>query len=368
MTEYAREQVHPVPEERPGAVYGYGPYPLLALRSTVGGILMGLALVHGISGGTLLVASGVYPYFVQSVADLTTLKLDRRAMVVLATVFGLAVLSVLLLGGLASAVETQYRFATYALFVGLVLGGIPVVWGMLRPATPSAWATTAIGVGLAVAIAELQSGEPRALGTAPGAAMLVLGGLLAAAAVVLPGLSGAHLLRLLGVHRPVVDALEAVVGFLRGGDAPASLGAALGTLLPVVIGFALGVVVLSHAVARLLARFEKPTLGVLLGLLAGTVYTLWPFRRLVPYHAGELYRGHLLTAREAAQVPPSHWRVEGFEPTTLEAFSAAGLVLAGFLVTALVTKFGRGGESGLEAAAKPRMSLPERPSGRDPTA
>ncbi len=362
MTEYAREQTHPVPEERPGAVYGYGPYPLLALRSTVGGILMGLALVHGISGGTLLVAAGIYPYFVTSVADVTAFKGNGRALVILGTVFASALLSVLLLGGLAGAVEVQYRFATYALFVGLILGGIPVVWGMIRPATPSAWAAMVVGVGLTVALAEAQSGEPQAIASSPSTALLVLGGFLGAAAIVMPGVSGTHLLRLLGIHRPVADALAALVAFLRGGEGAVPVGSVLGTLLPFALGFLLGVVVVSHVVKRLLERFEKPTLASLLGLLVGTVYTLWPFRRLVPFHAGDLYRGHVLGAREAAQVPPSHWRVEGFDPTTAEAIAAAALVLAGFLVTALVTKFGRGDESGLEAAAKPRMSLPERPS------
>jgi putative membrane protein len=223
----------------------------------------------------------------------------------------------------------------------------------------------AIGLALTITIAEMQSGEPRALTASPSTALLGVGGFIAAAAIVLPGVSGTHLLRLLGIHRPVVSAIEALLGLDRGGGAAVSVGDALAILLPFGIGWMLGLVAVSHLVKRLLDRFEKPTLGALLGLLGGTVYTLWPFRRLVPYHAGDLYRGQLLTAREAAQVPPSQWRVEGFDPSTTEAIAAASLVLAGFLVTALAAKFGRGDESGLEAAAQPRMSLPDRPSGRD---
>ena len=53
--------------------------PLLLGRCVIGGILMGLAnLVPGISGGTMLLAAGVYPTFVESVAELDTVDLRLR--------------------------------------------------------------------------------------------------------------------------------------------------------------------------------------------------------------------------------------------------------------------------------------------------
>ena len=57
----------------------------LATRGTIGGVLMGLAnLVPGISGGTMLLAAGVYPRFISAIAEVTTLKFRPRSMVVLA--------------------------------------------------------------------------------------------------------------------------------------------------------------------------------------------------------------------------------------------------------------------------------------------
>ncbi len=47
------------------------PLPLLGIRGAIGGVLMGLAnLVPGISGGTMLLAAGVYPGFISSIASL----------------------------------------------------------------------------------------------------------------------------------------------------------------------------------------------------------------------------------------------------------------------------------------------------------
>ena len=50
----------------PGSVAG---------RSLFGGVLMGLAnLVPGISGGTMLLAAGIYPKFIEAIAEVTRFR------------------------------------------------------------------------------------------------------------------------------------------------------------------------------------------------------------------------------------------------------------------------------------------------------
>jgi len=56
------------------AFHGYA----LLIRSVIGGALMGLAnLVPGISGGTMLLAVGVYPQFISGIAEVSTFKFQR---------------------------------------------------------------------------------------------------------------------------------------------------------------------------------------------------------------------------------------------------------------------------------------------------
>ncbi len=354
--EHPREQVHPVPEERPGAVHGYGPYPLLAIRSVVGGIFLGLAaVVHGLGGGIMLVAAGIYPYLVQSVADVTTLKLDRRAFLVLGLVFGCAGISIVTLGGLAQAAAAEIRWAVYALDVGIVLGGLFLNYAMIRPPTAATIVAAIAGIAMSVGLHHAQSIDAHRA-VEPTFVLLLAAGFLAAAAVILPAIRGGHLLDLLGVHEPVREAVAA----LRG-DGALAIGEALSTLVPFFVGWLLGIVVVSNFVKLLLARFEKPTLGLVFGILAGALQGLWPFRRLVPYRAGDLLDGHALTDAEALRIPSFRFRVEGYDPTTTEAVMAAVIMMSGFLLMALLSKFGTKGESGLAAAARPRMSLPDRP-------
>ena len=106
--------------------------------------------------------------------------------------------------------------------------------------------------------------------------LLATAGFAGGAAMVLPGVSGAYLLLVLGQYRTIVDAVAALAAGARAGDAAAAAGA-LPVLLPVAVGAGLGVVGVSNLVSWLLTRFRRATLGFLLGLLLGSVIGLWPF-------------------------------------------------------------------------------------------
>nr|MBA3886316.1 DUF368 domain-containing protein [Acidobacteriota bacterium] len=59
----------------------------IAIRAAVGGTLMGLAnLVPGISGGTMLLAVGIYPQFIGSVAEVSTFRFRPKVILLLACV------------------------------------------------------------------------------------------------------------------------------------------------------------------------------------------------------------------------------------------------------------------------------------------
>ena len=60
---------------------------VFAIRAVIGGILMGLAnLVPGISGGTMLLAVGIYPQFINGVAEVSTFKFRRKTLLLLGCV------------------------------------------------------------------------------------------------------------------------------------------------------------------------------------------------------------------------------------------------------------------------------------------
>ena len=107
----------------------------VAARGAFGGALMGLAnLVPGISGGTMLLAAGIFRAVITAIAEVTTLRIRARSVVLLASVAGAAGLAILLGAGLLKGLVLDHRWIMYSLFIGLTFGGVPMVWGLIRAA------------------------------------------------------------------------------------------------------------------------------------------------------------------------------------------------------------------------------------------
>ncbi len=320
--------------------------PLLLLRSAVGGILMGLAnLVPGISGGTMLLAAGVYPEFVEAVAGVTRLARRLRPWLVLAAVAVPAVLAIAILAGTIRDTVLLHRWIAYSLFIGLTLGGAPTLLRLLRPMSNVAMVSTIIAFLGMVGLAIVQEGrsdavaDVEATGGLPG---LFVAGFAGAAAMVLPGVSGGYLLLVLGQYVAVLDSVSAMADAVRSRSFDAVL-AATPALAAIGIGVLLGVVIVSNLVRWLLRRHRDATLGALLGLLLGAVAGLWPFREAVTPEVGSVIRGvRIETIEQAAEIPLKHRPTQRFAPSGGVLGGAAVLVAAGFGLSLLVGRIGGG--------------------------
>jgi len=305
---------------------------------------MGLAnLVPGISGGTMLLAAGVYPTFIESIARVTTLRLQLRPLLTLGTIGLSAVLAILLLAGTMHELVIEKRWIMYSLFIGLTLGGVPLVWRLARPASPAliAGAALAFAVMVWMSLGATSAGSENAQ-----FGLLLLSGLAGASAMILPGVSGGYLLLLLGQYEPILKGIDNLkVGLLGGQDMPAMntdlILASMSIVIPVGIGVLIGIVGVSNLLRWLLERFEKLTLGLLLGLLLGSVVGLYPFQAPVSPEPGFLYQGKNLSAEELSLVDPEDWPLARFTPSLPEAGSALALIALGLCGTFAVDRIGR---------------------------
>ncbi len=314
------------------------------MRGAVGGVLMGLAnLVPGISGGTMLLAAGVYPRFVRAVAEVSTLRFVRSSVIVLTTVVGAALIAVLVFAGAIKELVVHHRWIMYSLFIGLTLGGVPVVWRMVRPPTRAMWIGVMVGLGAMIVLAILQQSGTTSAGLAAGnTVMLLVAGVAGASAMILPGVSGGYLLLVLGQYIPILSAIDVFKLALEAGDMAAAMEPALRVLLPVGIGVLAGVAVISNLLRWLLAQHAKPTLGLLLGLLLGAVVGLWPFQRPVDPVLGEtIIKGRVVTADNIGELDPEDYPTTFFTPVSSQVAGALALIVAGGTVTLLISRFGR---------------------------
>ncbi|MBO6936274.1 MAG: DUF368 domain-containing protein [Deltaproteobacteria bacterium] len=328
------------------------PLALLGIRSAIGGLLMGLAnLVPGISGGTMLLASGVYPKFIGAIAEVSTLKFRKRSLVVLGVIVLTAVLAIGLLAGVVKDLVVTHRWVMYSLFIGLTLGGVPVVWKLAKPATNATWIGAVVGFVPMAALAWFQAQNPEGAATSSGFLMMFFAGAAAASAMILPGVSGGYLLLVMGVYVPILSGVDAVKEALKATDMGALMGPFVDVVLPVGLGVLVGVLVVSNVLKRMLERWEKGTLGGLLGLLVGAVVGLWPFQVGVAPEIGDTFKGQVVTAELLAELEPEKYPTEFFGPSGAQIGGAIGLIVVGFVLTALIAKLGAGKDEAKAQAA-----------------
>ncbi len=333
------------PSLHPSSPATTDPVPLV--RALVGGLLMGLAnLVPGVSGGTMLVAAGIYDRFIQAIASITRLRWTRSSVLLLGAVVLGATIAI---GGGAQGVSfalAEYRWQTYCVFIGLTIGGLPAMWAFCKPISRTTWLGVTLGILVMLALVLLQTTSPASASPTPGASnwlMLILGGTAGAGAMILPGVSGAYLLLLLGQYEIIVDSIRATVSAATSGDVSGVLAQA-NVLIPVGIGVLIGIVGVSNLLRLALRRARNVTLGVLLGLLLAAPAGLWPFKQATPPTIGDIFEGQPVTQATLAEVQdPSnakHWPTHTFRPTGTQIGLALGLIAAGAAVTLGVAAMG----------------------------
>ncbi len=314
------------------------------IRCGLGGVLMGLAnLVPGISGGTMLVACGIYTLFIDAVSDATRFRFSKRTILVL----GMVVLGALIaIGGLASTIHwalVHHRWMMFSVFIGLTLGGVPILWAMGKPIKKDTIIGMIGGVIMMGALVVLQEMGGDGIGLT-GTAGFVIGGAAAASAMILPGVSGAFLLLLLGMYEPIISAIKDTIYALKDGDVSAVMDQ-MSVVIPVGIGVLLGVAIVSNVLKWVLHRYERVTIGVLLGLIIAAPAGLYPFREGVLPVVGDEIKGEMVTVEnlEEMQAPDNakDWKQESFKPTKMQIVGSQLLIVLGFGMTVGIARLGR---------------------------
>lgn len=222
---------------------------VLALKGLVLGIIV---VLPGMSGGTLLLILGMYK---KLLADLSHLRLLPYLPFVIGAAGGIYI----------SGMTMNYLFMSYrnlvsALLLGSVLASIRAVLG----GRPSPNGLRILLGLLGVAVGCLMAGEP--IGLVRGAAetgplLLIFGGAVASATMLVPGIPGSSVLIVLGIYDNILRYL-AELDFLRLGIF------ALGSLV--------GIFALAHLLDKLYTRYRLAIGWFFSGLIVGSARMLLP--------------------------------------------------------------------------------------------
>lgn len=240
------------------------------LKTILNGLIVGGAMtVPGVSGGCAAMILGIYNELITAVSR--AFSDPRRNLLFLLKFTVGACAGVLLVARfisflLTTPLEVPLRF----LFLGAVAGGIPMIFrkAEIRRLTAGNTILILLGVTFVLLLSMLPEGifSPEKDGVA---AMLLqtAGGLLLAAALVLPGISASHFLLMLGIYDDILEKLSAFD---------------LVSLIPLALGAAAGIFLSARLVEMLFDSHPQGTYLVILGFMLGSL------RELLPHGAGAI--------------------------------------------------------------------------------
>ncbi|MGM0634919.1 MAG: DUF368 domain-containing protein [Bacteroidota bacterium] len=237
------------------------------------GLAMGAAdVVPGVSGGTIAFITGIYEELINSISsvDIKLLKRWKKEGFFsvwktlngnfLASLFIGILVSIFTLMRLTNFLIEEHPIYIWSFFFGLVVASVLYVAKQIKSWKTSTILALIIGAIVAYGITLLtpSSGSTSLL-------FLFFSGSLAICAMILPGISGAFILVLLGAYKTVS---EAVSNF------------DLKTIAVVGLGAVVGLLSFSKLLKWLLKRYENTTLAILTGFIAGSLNKIWPWKKV----------------------------------------------------------------------------------------
>ena len=239
------------------------------LKEICRGALLGVAnIMPGVSGGTLAISMGIYNKIIYAV---THLRKDLKNSVRILMPIGIGVLLGFI--GLSYVIRglfVYYPLQTNFLFIGLVLGGLPEIVKPIRRER-----ITCARILIFLLFFVLVSGLPLLNISGKEAMMdlsLITGikmfgiGIISAATMVIPGVSGSMILLIFGYYQPLLDEITGCISGLLMMDGDKILRGIV-LLGPAVLGVGIGIIVIAKLVEYLLGHHKITSYWAIFGLI-----------------------------------------------------------------------------------------------------
>ena len=249
------------------------------LFDVVKGMLIGVAnIIPGVSGGTMMVSMGVYEKIISVVNNLFK-DIKKSILTLLPLGIGM-VLGVAVFSFIIPWCLEVYPFPTSFCFIGLILGGVPAI---VKPAKESLHKEgKSISVphiiafvfffALAVGMAAMNETQTNFASFDLNLGFIIaifLVGVVSAATMVVPGVSGSLVLMILGFYEGIMSSISGFISAVFAFDW-AQIFYYVGILAPFGVGFIVGVFAVAKLIEWLFAKFPSVTYCGIIGLIVAS--------------------------------------------------------------------------------------------------
>lgn len=295
---------------------------------TLRGLAMGAAdVVPGVSGGTIAFITGIYEELIDGLSrfNLKALKVWRKegfkafwrhvnGTFFFALFLGI-IISILSLSKLILWLLQKNPVLVWSFFFGLVLASVYIMAKSIEKWKVGVVIALIVGTAIAGYISSIETTTVGVKGW-----YIFLSGAIAICAMILPGISGAFILVLLGSYQLVLEGLHdrdlTLIGLFAA-------------------GCIIGLIVFSKLLKYLFDNFKSITLATLTGFLIGSLYKIWPWKNKVGGDAAEPIVIHSDGRNEYMMTNTMPSNYEGNN----QLYLALALMLAGLLLIVVMEKF-----------------------------
>ncbi|MDH5716007.1 MAG: DUF368 domain-containing protein [Spirochaetia bacterium] len=248
------------------------------------GAAMGIAdIIPGVSGGTIALISGIYEHLISAIAriDIKHVKNMIQLMIFfyhkekreknieniksipwnffLSLLPGVAV-GIIVMAGFIKILLKDYTFETYSFFFGLIFFSLTIPYKKMHHHFKEFIILAIFAVLMYYLTDNISPAE-----SSHSIIYIFFCGSIAICAMILPGISGAYILLVLGEYDYILTALKEMEVFI---------------LLPFIAGIIVGIFSFVRIIKYFLSRHHSLTMASLTGIMAGSLNKLWPFEYL----------------------------------------------------------------------------------------
>lgn len=252
------------------------------------GMLMGAAdLVPGVSGGTIALITGIYKELLESInsISISNLKLWKQQGLksvwgkingpFLIAVFGGILSSILLLSRLLEWLIENHPLVLWSFFFGLLIASIIYLFRAELSFSMLNVLYVCFGAVISFLVTQLNGGANQS-----SLWYLFLSGFIGISAMILPGLSGAYILVVMGVYQTVLSNVRIAQDLIFNFDQTQFINTA--SILGVfILGILVGIKVFAKFLNWLLNHYPQRSIAILVGLMIGALHKVWPWQNIV---------------------------------------------------------------------------------------
>ena len=243
------------------------------LKNLIKGMMIGIAnIIPGVSGGTLAVSMGIYDKLIHCITHI--ISEFKESIKFLLPIFAGAGIALIALTFVIQALFDYYPIPTNLLFIGLIIGGLPPVIDKVKGHSVTIGQIVAgiLFFTLVVGMAMLGSDGSKEVSLDMNILTIIkllFVGIIAAATMIIPGVSGSMVLLILGYYQPIIRQITLFCTALVSFDMQGLIDGFL-ILFPFGLGVIIGILGIAKIIEIIFVKYPMHAYYAIIGLIAAS--------------------------------------------------------------------------------------------------